>query len=94
MKLATTTKELALKNRSKAVGGMSVSYHELKEEPGLLQRTLSNTPTAHHPLEGQLLMKELKNPPKVVGSTEERRKQEINVATAGDNVKCMTGSEK
>lgn len=37
----------------------TVSYHEFKEKPGLLQSALPDASTAHHPLEGQLLMEEL-----------------------------------
>lgn len=36
------------------------SYHELKEEPGLLKSSFSHTATAHHPLQCQFLMEELK----------------------------------
>lgn len=38
---------------------ISVSYHEFKEKPGLLQSALPHAPTAHHPLQGQLFMEEL-----------------------------------
>lgn len=37
------------------------SYHELKEEPGLLKGALPDTPAAHHPLERQLLVEELRD---------------------------------
>lgn len=36
------------------------SYHKLKEEPGLLQGSLPHAATADHPLQGKLLMKELR----------------------------------
>lgn len=35
-------------------------HHQFKEKPGLLQGTFSDAPTAHHPLEGQLFMEQLK----------------------------------
>lgn len=39
--------------------GCGSSYHELKEEPSLLQGSLPHAATADHPLQGKLLMKEL-----------------------------------
>ncbi len=36
------------------------TYHKLKEEPGLLQGSLPHAATADHPLQGKLLVKELR----------------------------------
>lgn len=38
----------------------NVSHHQLKEKPGLLEGAFSDASAAHHPLEGQLFMEELK----------------------------------
>lgn len=43
----------------------NVSHHQFKEKPGLLQGAFSNAPTAHHPLEGQLFVEQLKQTIKV-----------------------------
>ncbi|TNN21974.1 hypothetical protein EYF80_067914 [Liparis tanakae] len=40
-------------------GSGRFSYHEFKEEPGLLERPLPDAAAAHHPLEGQFFMEEL-----------------------------------
>lgn len=36
-----------------------VPYHEFKEKPGLLESSLPDAPTAHNPLQGQLLVEKL-----------------------------------
>lgn len=51
---------ISLKNDVTRPLAWRVSYHELKEEPGLLKSALADAPTAHHPLEGQLLVEELR----------------------------------
>lgn len=38
----------------------NVSHHQLKEKPGLLEGAFSDASAAHHPLEGQFFMEELK----------------------------------
>lgn len=35
-------------------------HHQFKEKPGLLQGPFSDAPAAHHPLQGQLFMEQLK----------------------------------
>ena len=39
--------------------GRRASYHELEEEPGMLQDGLAHSTATDHPLQGQLLMKQL-----------------------------------
>ena len=39
------------------------TYHELEEEPGLLQGRLPHSAGAHHPLQGQLLVEQLETRP-------------------------------
>lgn len=56
------------------------SYHQFEEKPGLLQSTFPHTPTAHHPLEGQLFMEELEQDMKV-----EKQRKERDGRTRRDN---------
>lgn len=39
--------------------GRRASHHELEEEPGMLQDSLAHGTAADHPLQGQLLVKQL-----------------------------------